>query len=71
MITALGEAKAGETMSGGHLHRLELLRSALGARASDAKLLLFGVSFDPALLSHASSRPDVEIIDLERLYYGS
>ena len=71
VITALGEAKAGETMSGGHLHRLELLRSALGARASDAKLLLFGVSFDPALLSHASSRPDVEIIDLERLYYGS
>jgi len=71
VITALGEAKAGETVTGSHLHRLELLRTALGARATAAKLLLFGVSFDPALLDYASSRADVEIVDLDRLYHGS
>lgn len=67
-ITAIGEAKAGETLTERHLHRLERARAALGPRASTAKLLLFGVEFHEDLRKLA--RHDVELIDLDRLYNG-
>jgi hypothetical protein len=70
-VFALGEAKAGETISRRHLRRLELARNALGSKAVDAKLLLFGTAFDSALEEVSASRPEVELIDLERLYRGS
>lgn len=67
-ITAIGEAKSGETLTHRHLHRLERARSALGPRASTAKLLLFGVTFHEEL--RRLDRHDVELIDLDRLYDG-
>ena len=70
-VLSIGEAKAGERVSQRHLVRLEEARAALGARAADATLLLFGVEFTPALISTAANRGDVELIDLDRLYHGS
>ena len=67
-ITAIGEAKAGERLTGRHLHRLKQARAALGPRASTAKLLLFGVEFHAEL--RELDRHDVELIDLDRLYDG-
>ena len=67
-IIAIGEAKAGEALTQRHLHRLERARSALGPRASTAKLLLFGVEFHEEL--RKLDRHDLELIDLERLYNG-
>ncbi len=49
MVIALGEAKSGESLTTAHLHRLEHLRNALGARASGAKLILVGPSVDSPL----------------------
>jgi len=69
-IIALGEAQAGEPLGLGHVSRLERARTALGQRAADAKLFLFGTEFDPALATAASKRHDVEIVDLDRLYHG-
>lgn len=69
-VHALGEAKAGETLALHHLARLEAARDALGPRAADAKLLLFGATFDPAMAALAERRPDVELVDLPRLYFG-
>jgi len=70
-VLALGEAKAGEVLGRSHLARLEEARTALGPRARDARLLLFGTRFSPGLMGVAARRPDLEIIDLERLYHGS
>jgi hypothetical protein len=70
-VVAIGEAKAGETLRLAHLQRLERARAALGQRAVDATLFLFGTDADPALVALASKRSDVEIVDLERLYLGS
>jgi uncharacterized protein len=69
-ITAIGEAKAGEPLGIGHLSRLERARTALGQRAVDARLFLFGTKVDPVLAAVASKRSDVEIVDLDRLYHG-
>lgn len=69
-IVAIGEAKAGEVLGLGHLKRLERARAALGQRAVDAKLFLFGTEIDPALAPVAARRSDVEIVDLDRLYHG-
>ncbi len=69
-VRALGEAKIGQTMTMQHLHRLEMDRATFGPRAANARLLLFGSSFDAALIMEAERRADVEIIDLERLYSG-
>ena len=69
-VIAIGEAKAGEQLDANHLQRLESARSALGARANDAKLLLFGARVDRDLARVANRRPDVEIVDLDRLYHG-
>lgn len=69
-IIALGEAKLNEELTMSHLTRLEHARTALGSRAADAKLLLFGAHMGDALRAHASRRSDVELVDLERLYFG-
>lgn len=70
-VLAIGEAKAGERVSERHLRQLEAARTALGRRAQDAKLLLFGSDFGPEVASAAARRADVELIDLERLYAGT
>jgi hypothetical protein len=70
-IAAIGEAKSGETLTTAHLHRLERIRGALGKRARDSKLLLFGPSIDDPLRRAVEHRADVELIDVERLYVGS
>jgi len=55
----------------GHLTRLESARSAPGRRAAEAVLYLVGRGFTGSLVSAAAGRSDVELIDLERLYFGS
>ena len=70
-ITAIGEAKSGETISPRHLRRLEAARSALGPRAENARLLLFGGEFSTEMPELAAGRADVELVGLERLYGGS
>jgi len=70
-VLALGAAKVGEVMGRRQLLRLEEARAALGPRAREARLLLFGARFSPNLLQEAARRPDLEIVDLERLYHGS
>ncbi len=69
-IVAIGEAKAGETVGTGHLRRLERARAAFGPKAAGAKLLVFAVAADPEVVEDAEARPDVEIVDLPRLYRG-
>lgn len=69
-VLAIGEAKAGETVSTSHLRTLEQARSAFGQRAAHAKLLLFAPSFTDGVVEQASRRADVELIDLDRLYTG-
>jgi len=54
-----------------HVHRLEVARSAMGARADGARLLLFGQLFDDEVRQAQATRADVEVIDLDRLYAGS
>lgn len=71
LITAIGEAKAGETVGAGHLHALEQARLAFGPRALRAKLLLFAPAFTKELTAEASRRDDVELVDLDRLYGGA
>lgn len=68
-VVALGEAKAGQTITERHLRHLEAARAELGGRAQRAKLLLFGQDFD--LADQDRGRHDVELIDLDRLYAGS
>lgn len=69
-VVAIGEAKVGETVGTGILGQLERIRTALGHRATGAKLLLFGPAFTPELRSVADRRFDVELIDYNRLYHG-
>lgn len=73
-IVAIGEAKAtAKAVDVPHLARLEHLRELLppGKAPTSPRLLLFGLSGFTAELSRiAGSRPDVELIDLERLYHG-
>jgi uncharacterized protein len=68
-IIAIGEAKAGETVTARHLRKLEAIRASYGTRAATARLLLFGCRFDGDAMA-ARGRSDVELIDLERLYEG-
>ena len=70
MISAIGEAKAGEELTERHLRSLEQIRTALGENAAQAKLLLFGERVQKKLVEVVAGRVDVEIIDLERLYTG-
>jgi hypothetical protein len=69
-VLAIGEAKAGERISEHHVRRLEAARTALGRRAKEAKLLLFGTDFTPGIVASVAKRGDVELVDLERLYGG-
>jgi hypothetical protein len=69
-VVAIGEAKAGETVTSSHLRALDRARAALGPRAAHAKLLLFGPSFSAELTSEAARRADVELVGLDRLYGG-
>ena len=70
-IVALGEVKSGEELTTRHLTALERARTALGANASHAKLLLFGERVHERLVQLAAGRDDVEIVDLDRLYQGT
>jgi len=70
-ITAIGEAKAGDTVEVRHLHALEQARLAFGQRALRAKLLLFAPRFTRDLEAEAGRRDDVELVDLDRLYHGA
>jgi hypothetical protein len=72
-IVCIGEAKSSDRERTLHdLARLERMRGLLladGADCARAKLLLFGRSgFAPSLTSAASTRNDVELVDLTRLY---
>jgi hypothetical protein len=75
VVRAIGEAKSSDrarTLS--DLERLDRIKGLLVARgvpADGAKLLLFGRSgFDANLTEVASGRPDVELVDLERVWHG-
>ena len=70
-ITALGEAKAGDLLTTRHLDDLVMFRGALGEDATDATLFLFGERFHQELVTAAAGRPDVQLVGLERLYFGS
>lgn len=75
VIRALGEAKASDLVRTlADLDRLDRIRALLvagGAQAGGAKLLLFGRSgFDDNLIAAAAGRPDAELVDLERLWWG-
>jgi hypothetical protein len=75
-VRVLGEAKSSSSPRGkGDLDRLDRMRDLLlrrGVDAAHARLLLFGRSgFSPDLVDVATSRHDVELIDLDRLYTGS
>ncbi|MCB1257034.1 MAG: hypothetical protein KDB26_08015 [Microthrixaceae bacterium] len=70
-ITALGEAKSGEEITFSHMNKLAKFRDALGDRAADATLVLFGTRFARSLVTRTKDRNDVELVDLERLYKGS
>jgi uncharacterized protein len=69
-VVAIGEAKAGQTITPRDVRRLETARAALGGRAAGAKLLLFGSEFDEEVRLAAKTRHDVELVDLARLYKG-
>ena len=75
-LLAIGEAKWQETVTSSHLQRLEHIRSLLQVKgehgAADARLLLFsGAGFSEALAKRAAKDPSVQLIGLDRLYYGS
>ena len=74
-VLAVGEAKGGSAaLALVDLRKLERGRTLLAARAdtADARLLLFSRSgFDPDVVDAARRRPDIELVDLDRLYGGS
>jgi AAA+ ATPase superfamily predicted ATPase len=75
-IIALGEAKDSDRRrTDADLARLDRIRTLLSERdvdAGEARLLLFGRSgFDRNLVQTAEARDDVELIDLDRIRYGS
>jgi AAA+ ATPase superfamily predicted ATPase len=70
-VRAIGEAKSGETVGTGRLTELERARASLGPRAAHGKLLLFAPAFTAELVTVAARRPDIELIDLNRLYHGT
>lgn len=71
-VLAIGEARVGEVISGGHLNRLRRIRELLGTRAvPGCRLLAFsGAGFAPELRTGEASC-DVVLVDLDRLYRGS
>ena len=76
VLLAIGEAKWQEVMSVSHLRRLEHIRELLVAKgepgARSTRLLLFGgAGFSDALVHRATADSSVQLIGLDRLYYGS
>jgi AAA+ ATPase superfamily predicted ATPase len=76
LLLAIGEAKWQEVMSLSHLKRLEHIRELLVAKSEPGarcvRLLLFGgAGFSDALVQQAAADPSIQLIGLERLYYGS
>ncbi|MDI1459934.1 ATP-binding protein [Catellatospora sp. KI3] len=73
-VTAIGEAKSGGGPVGvAELARLDHLRDLVPpAKVTDPpRLVLFSRSgFTPNLLARAKTRPDLELIDIDRLYRG-
>jgi AAA+ ATPase superfamily predicted ATPase len=75
-IQAIGEAKSTNRPRGpGDLSRLDGIRDLLAVRGQDVtstRLLVFSRSgFTEDLAAAAGSRPDVELVDLDRLYRGT
>jgi AAA+ ATPase superfamily predicted ATPase len=75
MLLGVGEAKWNDTMGVSHLRRLEHIRDILAARqaasADKTRLLCFsGAGFTDELRWLAAQDPTVQLIGLERLYYG-
>lgn len=73
-VLAIGEANSSDRPRGlGDLSRLIRLRGLLARRAdvTRTRLLLFGrAGFQPDLVDAARRQPDVELVDLARLYEG-
>lgn len=74
-VSAIGEAKAtNAAVDLGQLRRLEHLRGLLPGHRIDQppKLLLFSrTGFTAALTGEAATRPDVELVSIDRLYQGA
>ncbi len=66
-ILALGEVKLGERLGPRHVGRLRRVRELLGPRAAGARLLLVGSG---GFAGGAGHEPEVELVDLKRLYDG-
>jgi uncharacterized protein len=74
-LLAIGEVKWQEQMTTSHLKRLEHVRDLLQAKAEpgaeSARLFLFsGTGFSAGLTERAAQDPAVQLIGLDRLYYG-
>ena len=75
-LQAIGEAKAAR-LGSTDLHRLDRIAGLLAEHrrvspAPEIKLLLFSLrGFTPELVTAARHRPDVELVDLPRLYHGT
>ncbi|MBM2620289.1 ATP-binding protein [Actinoplanes sp. LDG1-06] len=72
-LLAIGEAKWNETVGLSHLQRLThiqaLLRGRDGVAAGRCRLLLFsGKGFSNDLRAEAQTDPDIQLVNLERLY---
>ncbi len=74
-VLAIGEARGGTSeRTLRDLRKLDRARELLEARADvrQTRLLLFSLAgFDASLREAVASRRDVELVDLERLYFGS
>jgi AAA+ ATPase superfamily predicted ATPase len=72
-VLAIGAAKWRSTPVGvGDLERLRHLRTLLPGSPEGVKLLLFSrTGFTPTLADATSSAPDIDLVDLARLYRGS
>ena len=75
-LLAIGEAKWQERVTTSHLTRLEHIRDLLWAKgqpgSESARMFLFsGTGFSDALVKQAAANPSIQLIGLNRLYYGS
>ncbi|MGD0606953.1 MAG: ATP-binding protein [Streptosporangiaceae bacterium] len=75
-LLAIGEAKWQETITHGHLRKLEHIRDLLLERgepgAGTARLLLFsGTGFSDAIVKRAEEDPAIQLIGLDQLYRGA
>lgn len=72
-VRVLGEAKFGQILGTEHLDRLRRARDLLADRYDIAgvRFLLFSAAGFSEGLEKEAEGPDVELVDLERLYHGS